>query len=144
MKTGLDTILKHTMKENTMRRDNKAILWSLVIALAVSAFSAAPAAADRVVATSFGMGALGAALGFAATGDPRWAAVGGMSGLAAGALIGQAAENSYAAEVAPPPPAAYYEPVPYPAYRYVECRTVRTVTRENGKVVRVVDREVCR
>jgi hypothetical protein len=126
-----------------MRGQNRAFLWSLVIVLAVSAFAATPAAADQVAATSLGMGALGAALGFAATGDARWAAVGGVSGLAAGALIGQAADASYAGAAEPPPPAVYSGPAPHPGYRYVECRTIRTVTRDNGRVVRVVDREIC-
>lgn len=96
---------------------------------------------NTVAATSFGMGALGTALGFAATGNPMWAAVGGLSGLAAGAMTGAAIEESRA-HYAPPPPAGEYTSSA-DAVRPERCRRVRTVVRENGVVVREYDREIC-
>jgi hypothetical protein len=105
---------------------------------------------DRVATTSFGLGALGTAMGYAITGDPMGAALGGLSGLAGGFLLGTAAENCCppVAEAAPPPPPprSYYGGGPQPP-RYsgspARCRTVRTIVRENGQVVADYEREVC-
>jgi hypothetical protein len=100
---------------------------------------------DPVASSALGLGALGTALGFAATGDPMWAAVGGISGLATGAVIGDSIARSQAA--GPPPPA--YGPAPPPPsasqgyYRYKRCKTVHTVVRENGKIIDEYDKEVC-
>jgi hypothetical protein len=103
-----------------------------------------PYAYDPTASTALGMGALGTALGFAATGDPMWAAVGGMSGLATGAVIGESIARSQGA--APPPP-AYGPPSGPPSaqgyYRYKRCKTVHTVVRENGKIIDEYDKEVC-
>jgi hypothetical protein len=96
---------------------------------------------NTVAATSFGMGALGTALGFAATGNPMWAAVGGLSGLAAGAMTGAAIEESRA-QNAPPPPLREDSSSSGTA-RPERCRRVHTVVRENGVVVREYDREIC-
>jgi hypothetical protein len=100
---------------------------------------------NTVAATSFGMGALGTALGYAATGNPMWAAVGGLSGLAAGAMTGAAIEESRARyyEPPPPPPPSTEGPSSSGYYRPQKCRRVHTVVRENGVVVREYDREIC-
>ena len=96
---------------------------------------------NTVAATSFGMGALGTALGFAATGNPMWAAVGGLSGLAAGAMTGAAIEESRA-HYAPPPPSREYSSSSDTS-RPERCLRVHTIVRENGEVVREYDREIC-
>jgi hypothetical protein len=106
----------------------------VLVVLSTVGCATSPYYYDRVASSSLGMGALGTAIGFAATGDPRWAAVGGLSGLAAGALAGAAAEESRARAYADAPP---------PPYRSERCRLVHTVVRENGMVVREYDREVC-
>jgi hypothetical protein len=99
---------------------------------------------NTVAATSFGMGALGTALGFAATGNPMWAAVGGLSGLAAGAMTGAAIEESRAHYAEPPPPPSREYSSAERSYRPQRCRRVHTVVRdENGEVVREYDREIC-
>jgi hypothetical protein len=124
----------------------------LVVAL-VTGCATAPGSYDRVATTSFGLGALGTAMGYAISGDPMGAALGGLSGLSAGYLVGTAIENSrpyYIEEPPPPPPPAsgYYTPPPPPApySQYEErqrCRTVRTIVRENGQIVADYEREVC-
>ena len=98
---------------------------------------------NTVAATSFGMGALGTALGFAATGNPMWAAVGGLSGLAAGAMTGAAIEESRAHYAPPPPPPSREYSSSSGTSRPERCRRVHTVVRENGEVVREYDREIC-
>lgn len=70
---------------------------------------------------SFGLGALGSAIGFAATGDPRAAAVGGVAGFVAGSLL--TPPYSYGAPIPPPvryypAPEYYYTPPPPPVNRY--------------------------
>ncbi|HBD09537.1 MAG TPA: hypothetical protein DCZ69_14890 [Syntrophobacteraceae bacterium] len=94
-----------------------------------------PYAPHRVAAASLGMGALGGAIGMAATGDPRWAAVGGLAGMAAGAIAGAAAEDARAR--------AYAEgAAAYPQQE--RCGLVHTIERgPDGSVIREYDREVC-
>ena len=127
----------------------------ILLPVLVSACATAPGSYERVAATSFGLGALGTAMGYAISGDPMGAALGGLSGLTAGYLAGTAIENSrpyYAEEAAPPPPpppSQYYTPPPppsdYDSYSYdrQRCRTVRTIVREYGQVVADYEREVC-
>ena len=116
------------------------IVWTAAL---TSGCATTPSGYDRVATTSLGMGALGTALGYAATGDPKWAAVGGLSGLAGGYVLGEAMERDSAAAVGPPPP-AYYDPGPeYGYYPPPRCRTERTVIRENGVIVEEYRRRVC-
>jgi hypothetical protein len=102
-----------------------------------------PCGQDRVAAAAYGLGAFGSALGYAATGDARWAAVGGLSGLTAGFILGAMAEAAtpVVIEEPPPPPAPRQsrgEPVETPERR----RTVTTVVRENGVIVDEYEHEV--
>ena len=72
---------------------------------------------DRVATTSLGLGAFGTALGYAATGDATWAAVGGLSGLAGGFILGQSMEDCRPTSVVPPPvPRSRYEDPYEPEY----------------------------
>jgi len=97
----------------------------LVIAvslLTIVALSAGSAGAFGFGPASFGLGALGSALGFAIDGTARAAAIGGAAGIAAGALLTPpyyyGAPGLPAAYYPPPPPprAWYYRPVPRVAY----------------------------
>jgi len=94
-----------------------------------------PYGPHRVAAASLGMGALGGAIGMAATGDPRWAAVGALSGMAAGAIAGAAVEDARAR--------AYAEGgAPNPQDE--RCGWVHTIERgPDGSIIREYDREVC-
>lgn len=137
------------------RRSLQYFFLLVLLPVFVSACATAPGSYERVATTSFGLGALGTAMGYAISGSPMGAALGGLSGLSAGYLVGTAIENSrppYAEEYPPPPPPAssrYYTPPPppsnYDSYGYdrQRCRTVRTIVREYGQVVADYEREVC-
>lgn len=138
-----------------MKKKCMQILFLLVVLpVFISGCATAPGGYERVATTSFGLGALGTAMGYAISGDPMGAALGGLSGLTAGYLAGTAIENSrpYYAEgpPPPPPPSRYYDPAPPPpSYESYSsgsrnrCRTVRTIVREYGQVVADYEREVC-
>lgn len=133
------------------RKHLKYIFLLILLPVFLSACATAPGSYERVATTSFGLGALGTAMGYAISGSPMGAALGGLSGLSAGYLVGTAIENSrpYYAEEAAPPPSRYYTPAPppsnYNSYSYDQqrCRTVRTIVREYGQVVADYEREVC-
>lgn len=77
--------------------------------LAIVAMSAGSANAFGFGPAGFGLGAFGSALGFAISGTAQAAAIGGLAGMAAGALL----TPPYYYYGAPAPRGAYYPPVGY-------------------------------
>lgn len=109
-------------KEKAMKI--KAFVTAIVV-LALVFVSAGNARAFGFGPASFGLGALGSAIGFAASGDPRAAAIGGAAGFVAGSLLTPPYYYRAPAPMpparyypAPPPPVVYYAPVPAPAPNY--------------------------
>lgn len=101
----------------------KAFVTTMVV-LALIFVTVGEAKAFGLGPASFGLGALGSAVGFAATGDPRAAAIGGAAGFVAGSLLtppyyyGAPAPPPVRYYPAPRPPVVYYAPVPAPAPNY--------------------------
>jgi hypothetical protein len=131
------------------------LLVLLAASLSGCASPYSPYTYDRVATTSFGLGAFGTAMGYAITGDAMGAALGGLSGMAGGAIIGSAIEANEAARAAgapppspPPPPRAYERPRGYYEEEYYEEERVprryreRTIVERDGRVVREYDTEV--
>jgi hypothetical protein len=108
--------------EGKMGRKFSLMVLFVVIATIMCSCATSPYGYDRIATTSFGLGALGTAIGYAVTGDPRYAAIGGASGLVGGYLLGQAIENAAPVYVEPPPTPGYYSPsavvVPPPPVYY--------------------------
>ncbi|GLI35155.1 hypothetical protein [Desulforhabdus amnigena] len=122
------------------------LLLAVIAFMSGCASTYSPYAYDRVATTSFGLGALGTAMGYAITGNPMGAALGGLSGLAGGAILGSAIEaNEACAEGAPPPPPRAYR-CPgsyYEEYYAPRCHKERTTVKRNGVVVREYETEIC-
>lgn len=98
---------------------------AISLCLAASIIMAAGSAYAWRPGPALGLGALGTAIGFAATGDARAAAIGGAAGLVTGMAVGAAyARPAYygSYRAPPPPPRVYYQrPARVVVYEQYNC-----------------------